>query len=312
MRLLFMGTPEFAVPHLMALAKTKHQLLGVVTRPDRPAGRGKKLLAPPVKQAAQELGLPVYQPATLKDDEFRETVTALAPDCICVVAYGAFLPQWILDLPPAECVNVHPSLLPKYRGAAPIQRALMNGDLETGLTTMYMSEAMDAGDLILQETLEIRSDDDSGTLHDRLSTLGARLLCQTIDLISEGSAPRLPQDDSLVTFAPKIEPNDEIIDWSNKSQVIDNQVRALRPRPGAYTYYQGRRVKIWRAIPGNANGPGGMEPGTVLSLDTEQLTVATGSGMLHVVEVQPENGKRLSAQAFANGYRIQVGDRLGS
>ena len=204
-----MGTPEFAVPHLQLLAESGHDVVGVVTRPNRPAGRGRRLQAPPVKLAAEELGFAVHQPDKLNEPSFRDLVEALAPDCVCVVAYGAFLPRWLLEQPPAGCVNVHPSLLPKYRGAAPIQRAIMNGELETGVSTMYMSEEMDAGDVILQERVPINASDDAGTLHDRLAQIGARLLVRTVDLIAQGAAPRHPQEESEVTFAPKIGPEDE-------------------------------------------------------------------------------------------------------
>lgn len=305
-----MGTPEFAVPHLQSLAATGHTVIGVVTRPDRPAGRGRRTLPPAVKSAALELELPVYQPHRLGDASFRELMEELAPECICVVAYGAFLPKWLLDLPPAGCVNVHPSLLPKYRGAAPIQRAIMSGDAQTGVSTMYMSEEMDAGDIILQESVPISTDDDSGTLHDRLAEIGAHLLVQTVDLIAKGQAPRMVQDEAEVTFAPKIEPDDELIDWSLPSSAIDAQVRALRPRPGAYTYYEGRRLKVWRTRV--HVGPGQeYAPGTVVEIGRELFQVATGDGMLEVLEVQPENGKRLLSSAFVNGYRLQTGVRLG-
>lgn len=310
MRILFMGTPQFAVPHLHQLAEAGHELIGVVTRPDRPAGRGHRLQPPPVKLTATELGLPVYQPERLNEPAFRELVSGLAPDCICVVAYGAFLPAWLLELPPGGCVNVHPSLLPKYRGAAPIQRAIFNGDTETGVSTMYMSEEMDAGDVILQERVPIGRDDDSGTLHDRLAHIGARLLVQTVDLIAEGKAPRQPQDESQVTFAPKIEAEDERIDWTQPAKAIDAQVRALRPRPGAYTYYEGRRLKVWRTQP-VALQPAEGRPGQIVAVSGEGFTVATGDGMLDVLEVQPENGKRLAASAFVNGYRLSVGSGLG-
>lgn len=306
-----MGTPEFAVPHLQLLAESGHDVVGVVTRPDRPAGRGRRLQAPPVKLAAEELGFAVHQPDKLNEPSFRDLVEALAPDCVCVVAYGAFLPRWLLEQPPAGCVNVHPSLLPKYRGAAPIQRAIMNGELETGVSTMYMSEEMDAGDVILQERVPINASDDAGTLHDRLAQIGARLLVRTVDLIAQGAAPRHPQEESEVTFAPKIGPEDEKIDWTRSAAAIDAQVRALRPRPGAYTYYQGRRLKLWHTRP-VAEIPAAGAPGEVVAVEAEGFKVATGDGMLAVLEVQPENGKRLAAPDFVNGYRVAVGDILGS
>lgn len=310
MKLLFMGTPQFAVRHLRALAQEKHEILGVATRPDRPAGRGQRLTFPQVKTAALELDLPVLQPKTLNDNEFRAEIERLQPDVVCVVAYGGFLPEWLLELPPKGCVNVHPSLLPKYRGAAPIQRALMNGDRETGLSTMYMVEAMDAGDVILQERITIGSDDDAGSLHDRLAEVGARLLCETLTLIEKGTAPRIPQDESLVTFAPKIERSDELIEWERSATQIGAIVRGLRPRPGAYTMFEGRRVKVWQARVSEHTQNDRPPPGTVVNIDEDAITVATGKGMLDLLEVQPENAKRLKPGAFANGYRLSVGERF--
>lgn len=312
MRLVFMGTPQFAVPHLAMLAESGHEIAAVVTRPDRPAGRGQRLTPPPVKSAAEVLGLPVLQPASLKDAGFRAQMEALRPDLVCVVAYGGLLPPWLLELPAKGCVNVHPSLLPRYRGAAPIQRAIMNGDAYTGVTTMYMAEAMDAGDIILQEQVAIGKEDDAGTLHDRLAEVGARLLRRTVDLIAAGTAPRVPQDEALVTYAPKIGPDDERIDWSAPADAIDAAVRALRPSPGAYTVFGERRVKIWRTVPLPAPADGrSLEPGQVAAVDDEGIIVQTGGGMLKVLEVQPENGRRISAAAFVNGYRLAVGDRFG-
>lgn len=311
MKLVFMGTPRFAVPHLEALVETSHDVVAVVTRPDRPAGRGRKLSPPPVKEVATRLGIPVLQPAKLSDETFRRQVAEIGVDAICVVAYGGFLPRWLLELPPYGCINVHPSLLPRYRGAAPIQRAIMNNDEVTGVTTMYMVEAMDAGDIILQESIPIGPEDDAGTMHDRLAALGARLLCQTVDLIAEGAAPRVTQDESLVTIAPKITPEDEVIDWTQSAQRIDAQIRGLRPKPGAYTLHQGRRLKVWRTSPEPSDNPAA-RPGTVLAIGDDKITVAAGSGMLHVFEVQPENGKRLPARAYVNGYRMEVGERLGA
>lgn len=312
MRIVFMGTPHFAVPHLRALAASNHDIVAVVTRPDRQAGRGRKVTVPPVKEAALELGLPVLQPEKLSDATFRARLTEIKPDIVCLVAYGGFLPNWLLALPPHECINVHPSLLPKYRGAAPIQRSVINGDHETGVSTMYMVEAMDAGDVILQERVPIQATDDSGTLHDRLAEIGSGLLLQTVDLIAAGKAPRTPQDESLVTLAPKIEAEDELIDWYQDAAAIDARVRGLKPRPGAYTFYGGRRVKIWHTKVLLDRPPGDTAPGTVVKVSDDAITVATASGMLQLLEVQPENARRLGPGAFANGYRLSVGDRFAA
>lgn len=309
MKLVFMGTPQFAVPHLKVLA-ARYDIAAVVTRPDRPAGRGRRITPPPVKEVALELGLSVVQPQKLNDPDFREYIQGLQPDLICVVAYGGFLPRWLLELPPKECVNVHPSLLPKYRGAAPIQRSLMNGDTETGVTTMYLVEEMDAGDIILQERTPIGPDDDAGTLHDRLASIGSELLCKTVDLIAKGTAPRRPQDHDKATLAPKIEPEDELIAWDAPARSIDAKVRGLRPRPGAYTWFRGRRVKVWRLEWSDEAPHQPAEPGTVLEASQDGILVATGSGTVRLLEVQPENSKRLTAQEFMNGYRIGAGDRF--
>lgn len=310
MRLIFMGTPVFAVPSLKALCKAAYDVTLVVTQPDRPRGRGKRVQPTPVKAAALELGLPIEQPASLRDAAVQERLASLKPDAICVVAYGALLPPPLITLGRFGCINVHPSLLPKYRGAAPIQRALMNGEEVTGVTTMFLSEEMDAGDIILQEAVPIGADEDAGALHDRLADIGARLLVESLQLLAEGKAPRIPQAHEEATYAPKIEPHDEVIVWERSARELHNQIRGLSPSPGAYTFYNGRRLKIRQArwSPENTEAP----PGTVVEWDGEAIRVQTGDGILHLLRVQPENSEPRSARDFVNGYRITAGDRLGA
>lgn len=310
MQVVFMGTPEFAVPHLKALHAAGYGISFVVTQPDRPAGRGRQLTAPPVKVCAQSLGLRVMQPERMNDPQFRERMIAASPDAICVVAYGALLPSWLLDLPRLGCINVHPSLLPAYRGAAPIQRALMAGDRETGVTTMYLSEVMDGGDMIFHERVAIGPDDNAGTMHDRLAEVGADLLLRTLSAVEDGCAPRIRQTESDVTFAPKIEKAEGEIDWTWPAMRLHHLIRGLTPWPGAYTYHGGRRVKLWRTQP-EPDAPAAGAPGLVVAA-SEAITIQTGEGHLHLLEVQPPNGKRATGREYVNGYRLQVGDRLRS
>lgn len=311
LRLIFMGTPQFAVPSLKALHEAGYTILQVVTQPDRPRGRGKRLLPPPVKVAAEELNLPIAQPTSLRDPEVQRSFEALQPDVICVVAYGALLPPPMLEMGKFGCVNVHPSLLPKYRGAAPIQRALIEGEVETGVTTMFLAEEMDAGDIILQVREPIRDDDDAGALHDRLSVIGADLLVETLRALEAGTAPRIPQRHEVATYAPKIERDDEPVDWQRRAQELHHQIRGLSPRPGAYTYYGDRRLKLLQSRWSPGTGSGTAQPGEVVGLEDEAIQVQTGDGILHLVRVQPENSKPQSAVAFINGHRLQIGERLG-
>lgn len=309
MRIVFMGTPHFAVPSLQAVADAGHDIVLVVTQPDRPAGRGKRLQAPPVKEEALARGFEVMQPRRMDDADFQAKLEALKPDAACVVAFGAMLPPEILSLGRFGCINVHPSLLPAYRGAAPIQWAIIDGLTVTGVSTMFLTEEMDAGDVILQQRVAIEPDEDSGSLHERLSVIGAQLLVDTLAALEQGTAPRTPQDHAAATLAPKIRREDELLDWNLPAQKLHNLVRGLRPSPGAYTYYRGKRLKIWHSTV-NAGEPIGV-PGEIVTVEKNAIGVQTGKGILLLTEVQPENGKRQSAEAFINGHRVEVGERLG-
>lgn len=289
-----MGAAELACPCLEAVARLPgHEIAAVVTQPDRPKGRHLKPSPPPVKPVADKLGLPVHQPVEL--EELAELVKSARPDLVIVVAYGKILPATLLAIPPAGCVNVHASLLPRWRGASPIQHAILAGDKQTGVTTMFMNERLDAGDIILQCAEPILPSDTSATLHDRLAKLGAKLLAETIDLIAAGKAPRTPQDESRVTHARKLSKEDGRIDWTRPAAEIERQVRAFDPWPGAYTYRGQTLLKLWRVEVVE-------QPAGNIGEITGRGVVATGQGGLRIVELQPAGGKRMSFEAFARGH----------
>ena len=308
MRVVFMGTPEFAVPSLRALAGAGHELVLVVTQPDRPRGRGRKKAPSPVKVAASQLGLPLSQPPTVKEPGFVELLQSLSPDVIVVVAFGQILPPSILAIPPGGCINVHASLLPKYRGAAPIHWAVINGEEITGVTTVYMDEGLDTGDIILQEELRIGEGDNVGAVHDRLAALGADLLIETLRLISEGRAPRRAQTGEP-SYAPLLKAEDELIDWRKTAKEIYNHVRGMDPWPGARTFWRGKVLKIWRVS--CLAGENASVPGTVLFAGEEGVGIACGKGAVVLEEMQLEGGKRLAAADFLRGHRITTGELLG-
>ncbi|MEW5763135.1 MAG: methionyl-tRNA formyltransferase [Bacillota bacterium] len=311
MRLVFMGTPAFAVPSLEALTAAGHQVAAVVTQPDRPRGRGKKPAPPPVKEAAQVLGLPVWQTERVREAGFVARLAGLQPEAIVVVAFGQILPREILLLPPAGCINVHASLLPRYRGAAPIHRAVINGEKETGVTTMFMDEGLDTGDIILQAALPIGPDDNVGVVHDRLARLGSELLVRTLELVAAGQAPRTPQDQALATYAPPLRPEDEVIDWTRPAAAIKNLVRGLDPWPGARTTLDGRVLKIWRVRVAEITRPDAV-PGEIVAADPAVgILVRAGDGIVVVEELQMAGGKRLDGRAFLRGHRLQVGAVCG-
>jgi methionyl-tRNA formyltransferase len=310
MRVVFMGTPDFAVASLQALAEAGHELIAVVTRPDRPRGRGRINTPTPVKVAARALGLPVLQPLRIKDPEFIGTLGGLAPEVVVVVAYGQILPVEILSLPPLGCINVHASLLPEYRGAAPIHWAVINGEKETGVTTIYMDEGMDTGDLILKKSIPIQETDTVGAVHDRLALAGSRLLVETLRLIRLGKAPRIPQT-GKPSYAPLLKAEDEQICWSKPAREIYNHVRGMNPWPGARTTLQGRVLKLWRtSCP--AQGWVGARPGEIVAAGRQGIMVGTGKGMLSIQELQLQGGKRLEAAALLRGNPIPAGTVLGS
>lgn len=315
MRILFMGTPDFAQESLKSLVEANYNIIGVVTNPDKPKGRGMKLVASPVKEYAQEKGLKIYQPTKVRNNtEFIEEIKKLNPDVICVVAYGKILPKEILDIPKYGCINVHGSLLPKYRGAAPIQWAVLNGDKKTGITTMYMDVGMDTGDMILKEEVEIGEDETTGELWDRLSKIGGKLLVETLKQIEQGTAPREKQGDDFTT-APMLNKEMAKIDWENKTaQEIKNLVRGLNPIMGAYTYLNGKKIKFWKVDVAKsteifADGMQILRNGTVLVSDQRDgLFIKTKEGILKVLEIQGENAKRMSINDYLRGNTINEFD----
>jgi len=306
-----MGTPDFAVPSLRLLLEEKDQVevIGVVTQPDRPKGRKKVLTPPPVKVEALNHDLPVFQPQKLRSEEAIRQVLELQPDLIVTAAYGQILPEPVLNAPKYGCINVHASLLPKYRGGAPIHHAIINGEKETGVTIMYMVKALDAGDMLLQRAIPITSGDNVGTMHDKLANLGAELLKEVLPSILDGTVQAVPQDDEQATFAPNITREDEKIDWERTAQELDCQIRGLCPWPVAYTLWKGKPFKIWKASVVNEETQG--EPGTVIRLDNNGIVVATGKGLLRLTEVQPSGKKPMPARQFINGRQMKAGDRFG-
>ena len=309
MRLVFMGTPDFAKESLEAVYNAGYEILAVVTNPDRPKGRGMKMVESPVKEFAREKNLKIYQPEKVKKNiEFIEEIKKLQPDVICVVAYGKILPKEILEIPKLGCINVHGSLLPQYRGAAPIQWAILNGDKETGITTMYMNEGMDTGDMILKEKVTIGEDETTGELWDRLSKIGGELLVKTLKEIEKGTAPREKQGDDF-SIAPMLDKKMAKIDWENKSAIeIKNLVRGLNPIMGAYSFLNGKKIKFWNvAIATNKEIPAeGLKNGTViLSNPKDGLFIKTKEGIIKVLEIQGENAKRMPIQDFLRGNKIE-------
>ena len=310
MRLIFMGTPDFAATSLEALLKSDDSVVGVVTQPDRPKGREQILTPSPVKLLAQRQQIPLLQPLKMKDPEFLQTLAGWKPDLIAVVAFGRILPPAILSLPPLGCINVHGSLLPKYRGAGPIQWAIINGETETGITTMLMDEGMDTGAMLLQEAIPITPNDTAGTLTPRLAELGGRLLVETIARLKAGTLAPQSQDASQVTFAPLLKKEDGAIDWALPATALANRVRGLSPWPGAYTTVAGGdRWTIWRALalPGPVTKP----PGAIIAVTTEAIHVATGDGVLAVMELQPTNSRRMAVSQYLAGHPTAVGLQLG-
>jgi methionyl-tRNA formyltransferase len=309
MRVVFMGTPEFAVPSLEALLKSDDRVVGVVTQPDRPKGRGQALTSSPIKLIAERERLPFLQPTRMKDPAFLDALTAWKPDLITVTAFGRILPPAILNLPPKGCINVHGSLLPKYRGAGPIQWALINGETETGITTMLMDEGMDTGAILLQEPLAIRPEDTAGTLSPRLAELGGRLLITTLTQLKAGSLMPRQQDHSQATLAPMLKKEDGAIDWTMSATAIANRIRGLTPWPGAYTYSGEERWIIWRAaaMAEQAKEMGGM----VTQVTKDAIHVATGDGVLILRELQPANRRRMTVSQYLAARSISVGSVLG-
>ena len=326
MKIIFMGTPDFARDSLKAIYEEGHEILSVITVPDRPKGRGMKLAYSEVKEYALEKNLDILQPDKLRGNtEIIDKIKELNPDIICVVAYGRILPKEILDLPKFGAINVHPSLLPKYRGSAPIQWAILNGDKTTGVTTMYLNEEMDAGDIILQEEVTIDEDETSGQLWDRLSKIGANLLVKTLEQIEKGVAPRKKQGNNF-TIAPMLEKEQSKIDWENKTaKEIKNLVRGLNPIMGAYSSLNGKKIKFWKVdtitvdefikkykeFIGYEYRFSEIEPGTILYVDKKEgIYIMTKEGILLVLEIQGENAKKMATPEFLRGNKIEVVDKF--
>lgn len=312
LRTVFFGTADFATPSLTALLEAGHEVVAVVTQPDRPQGRGMQLTASPVKKAAERHGLPVLQPRRVRSAAFIAKMRELAPDVLTLAAFGQIVPQELLDLPPLGPINVHGSLLPKYRGAAPIQRAIMAGETETGVTTMWMDATLDTGDILLARALPIAPDDTAGTLFPKLATLGAELLIETLSGLAAGTLPRRPQDPTQATFAPALTPEDALLSWNEPARSLHNRIRGVSPKPGAFAEIAGRRVKIWTSqLAPDPTEPAA--PGTLLGLSKHPagVLVAAGEGTaLLLTETQPDSGKRMPADAWARGLRLTPGNRF--
>ena len=306
-RTVFMGTPEFALGTLQGLIDAGCDLVGVYTQPDRPKGRGKQLAAPPIKELAQKYDIPVYQPTKLRAPEAVAELQEIAPDLIVVVAYGQILPQSVLDIPKYGCINVHASLLPKYRGAAPINKVIIDGETETGITTMHMDAGLDTGDMLVKRSLVIGENETAGELHDRLALLGRETMEETLKQLCAGTLAPEKQDDDLTCYAPMMKKEDGRLDWSRTATELHNQVRGLDPWPGAYTSLNGELLKL--AATHVATGQG--EPGCVITADAEGVQVACGDGVLVIGQLQLAGRKRLNAADFLRGQPLPAGTRFG-
>ena len=303
MKLIFAGTPEFASQALSAIVAAGHQVALVLTQPDRPAGRGMALQPSAVKNVALAHGIEVFQPLTLKDAEAQAKIAAVGAEVMVVAAYGLILPQAVLDMPRFGCINIHGSLLPRWRGAAPIQRALLAGDAETGVCIMQMEAGLDTGPVLLRGALPIAATDTTASLHDRLAELGARLC---VEALGQLPLPAEPQPGEGVTYAHKIEKAEAVIDWTKSAAELDRHIRAFNPFPGAQALFGGQTVKLWQATPVSGSGP----VGSVLAVDKKRIVIACGEGALAVSELQKAGGKRLPVQQFLAGHPLKVGDRF--
>jgi methionyl-tRNA formyltransferase len=309
MRIIFMGTPKPAANCLQALIDAQEQVICVVTQPDRPKGRHLHVAASPVKELAQKYKLPLETPEKVKDPIFIDKLKALAPDLIVVVAYGKILPKELLSIPKYGAINVHTSLLPKYRGAAPVQWAVLKGEAETGITVMQINETLDTGDILLQEKVLIDPEDTAETLLDKLFTIGASLLLRAIEQIKKGTITKTPQKEAEATYAPSITKESGEIDWKRSATEVNNRVRALIPWPAAHTFYKGKMLKLLKARP--VPTPGKYKPGEIISTK-EALLIACGTGGLEIEEVQPEAGRRMTAEEFLRGHPLKIGEILPS
>lgn len=301
LRIIFAGTPDFAARHLDALLSSEHQIVGVFTQPDRPAGRGKKLMPSPVKVLAEEKGLPVFQPVSLRPQDNQQLVADLNADVMVVVAYGLILPKAVLDMPRLGCINVHGSLLPRWRGAAPIQRSLWAGDQQTGVTIMKMDVGLDTGDMLYKLACPITAEDTSATLYDKLAELGPKGLIDTLSQLARGTAQPQVQDEAQVTYAEKLSKEEALVDWSLSAAQLERCIRAFNPWPMSYLVIDGQPVKVWKAsvIGGQASA----EPGTIVEVNKQGIQVATGDGILNLESLQPAGKKAMSAQDLLNSRR---------
>lgn len=309
MKVLFMGTPDFAVHTLKEIVQAGHEVIGVVTQPDKVKGRGGKVSFPEVKEAALKLNLPVYQPVRVKEPDFIQKVRDLNPEVIVVAAFGQILPKNLLDIPPYGCINVHASLLPKYRGAAPIQAAIINGEKETGVTIMYMDVGLDTGDMILQEKITISEDETGGSLSEKLGILGAKLLVKTLDMLKGGTAVRIPQDNTQATYVKMMDKEMGNIDFTMPAIYIERLIRGLDPWPSAFTRLNGKNLKLWKAKVVEYQSDA--KPGEVVEVNKDSFMVMTGKDALMITELQLEGKKRLSTGEFLRGYRLEKGTLLG-
>lgn len=309
MRILFAGTPDFAVPSLKAIIADRHDVITVLTQPDRAAGRGRRVRPGAVTDCARGMGIDVFQPETLKDPEALAVLRRLEPELMVVVAYGMLLDPDVLALPARGCINVHASLLPRWRGAAPIHRAIEAGDDETGVSIMQMDAGLDTGPVLAKRSTPIMSGDTAGTLHDRLAALGAELLVETLKRMETGTAPAEPQDEGLATYAAKVTPDDARLDWHRPAFELERRVRAMNPWPVARARHAGRILRVWTAevVPGDAGAPG-----EVITAGPAGIEVACGEAALRLTTLQREGGRRLPAEAFLNGYPIEAGQRFES
>lgn len=322
MRAIFMGTPDFSVPVLTAMKEAGHDMLAAVTQPDKPKGRGKEMQMTPVKAKALELGIPVLQPKRVRDPEFVEQLRELKPDVMVVVAFGQILTKEVLEVPKYGCINVHASLLPMYRGAAPIQYVILNGEKETGVTTMFMDEGLDTGDMLLKTVVPITADETGGTLHDKLSAAGAELLIRTLEQMEAGTLQRIPQTGETC-YVGTLKKSMGEMDWSRPAEELERQVRGLNPWPSAYTFLNGKTLKIWKAEVLHTEAVSSQESeepealadrkscGSVIVISRDSIQVQTGDGILAIRELQLEGKKRMTADAFLRGYPVEAGTILG-
>jgi methionyl-tRNA formyltransferase len=309
MKIVFMGTPEFAVPCLQKIIDEGHEVLAVVTQPDKPKGRGKKLSMPPVKELALKYDIPVYQPIKAREESFVEILKEMDPELIVVVAFGQILPKTILDIPKFGCVNVHASLLPKYRGAAPLNWVIINGEEKTGVTTMYMDVGLDTGDMILKSEIPLDDEITAGELHDKMMIDGAEVLKKTIDLIAEGKAPREKQNDDETCYSPIMDKSLGNIDWNKSAKSIHNLIRGVNPWPSAYTTYDNQTMKIWKTKVLDKNSD--KKPGTILNVDKDGIEVCTEDGIIQIIEIQMSGKKRMIVSEYIKGNTISTDIVLG-